>query len=173
MTLSPTSGLENRVCLVTGATSGIGYVTALELARRGATVALAARNQQRAEQCVATIRQESGNSAVDFLLADLSSQDQVRQLAKDFTSRYSHLHILVNNAGCLFWSRRERVDGLEMTLALNHLAPFLLTNLLLPTLEQSAQARIVTVASDAHSGNTIPFDDLQQNTHRYRAFRDS
>jgi NAD(P)-dependent dehydrogenase (short-subunit alcohol dehydrogenase family) len=164
------SDLENRVCLVTGATSGIGYITALELARRGATVALAARNQQRAEQSVATIRRETGNSAVDFLLADLSSQEQVRQLADAFKQRYQNLHVLVNNAGGIFWSRRESVDGLEMTLALNHLAPFLLTDLLLPTLKDSTPSRIITVASDAHSGATIHFDDLQWKTHRYQAF---
>jgi NAD(P)-dependent dehydrogenase (short-subunit alcohol dehydrogenase family) len=167
---SPGSELENRVCLVTGATSGIGYVTALELARRGATVALVARNQQRAEQRVATIRRETGNNSVGFLLADLSSQEQVRRLADDFRQRYQSLHVLVNDAGGIFWSRQETVDGLEMTIALNHLAPFLLTNLLLPTLKASTPSRIITVASDAHTGATIHFDDLQWKTHRYRSF---
>jgi NAD(P)-dependent dehydrogenase (short-subunit alcohol dehydrogenase family) len=160
----------SHICLVTGATSGIGYVTALELARTGATVALVARNQQRAEQCVATISRETGNNAVSYLLADLSSQKQVRQLADDFRQRYQNLHVLVNDAGGIFWSRQESVDGLEMTLALNHLAPFLLTNLLLPMLQASTPSRIITVASDAHSGATIHFDDLQWKTHRYRAF---
>ena len=117
---------------------------------------------ERAQDAVTRIRQETGNNSVDFLLADLSSQEQVRQLASDFTERYPNLHLLINDAGAIFWSRQETVDGLEMTLALNHLAPFLLTNLLLPTLQASAPARIITVASDAHQRTTIPFDDLQQ-----------
>ncbi|MGO8948952.1 MAG: SDR family oxidoreductase [Ktedonobacterales bacterium] len=171
MTPSPTGDLKNRICLITGATSGIGYITALELARRGATVALVARDQGRAQECITRIKQETGNSSVDYLLADLSSQEQVRRLARDFAQRYPHLNVLINDAGAVFWSRRESVDGLEMTLALNHLAPFLLTNLLLPTLETSTPARIITVASSAHQRNTIPFDDLQQRTHPYSAFR--
>jgi retinol dehydrogenase 12 len=170
MTL-PSTNVDRRICLVTGATSGIGYITALELARRGATVALVARDPGRAQECVTRIQQATGNKAVDFLLADLSSQEQVRQLAKDFARRYTQLHVLVNNAGGIFWSRQESVDGLEMTFALNHLAPFLLTNLLLPTLWASAPARVITVASDAHKGAKVPFDDPRQRTHRYRALR--
>ena len=130
--------LQNKTCLITGATSGIGYVTALEIARHGATVALVGRDRGRAQDAVTRICQETGNSGVDFLLADLSSQEQVRQLANDFTQRYPNLHILINDAGAVFWSPQETVDGLEMTFALNHLAPFLLTNLLLPTLRASA-----------------------------------
>jgi NAD(P)-dependent dehydrogenase (short-subunit alcohol dehydrogenase family) len=160
----------SHICLITGATSGIGYITAREIARTGMTLVLVGRDQERTQDCVARIRQETGNSTVDFLLADLSSQQQVRQLADTFRQRYQNLHVLVNDAGGIFWSRRETVDGLEMTFALNHLAPFLLTNLLLPTLQASTPSRIVTVASDAHSGATIHFDDLQWKTHPYRAF---
>src|SRR5215469_11144595 len=160
----------SHICLITGATSGIGYITAREIARTGMTLVLVGRDQERTQACVARIRQETGNSTVDFLLADLSSQQQVRQLADTFRQRYQNLHVLVNDAGGIFWSRRETVDGLEMTFALNHLAPFLLTNLLLPTLQASAPARIITVASDAHNRITIPFDDLQQKTHRYRSY---
>ena len=171
MTPSPSGEMKDRVCLITGATSGIGYITARELARRGATVALVARDQGRAQESVGRIRKETGNDSIDYLLADLSSQEQIRRLAGNFAQRYPHLHVLINDAGAVFWSRRETVDGLEMTLALNHLAPFLLTNLLLPSMQQSTPARIITVASAAHRGTTIPFDDLQQTTHRYRAFR--
>jgi NAD(P)-dependent dehydrogenase (short-subunit alcohol dehydrogenase family) len=160
----------SHICLVTGATSGIGYVTALELARTGATVALVGRDPKRTQDCVARIRQETGSNTVDFLVADLSSQAQVHQLADTFKQRYQNLHVLVNDAGGIFWSRQETVDGLEMTFGLNHLAPFLLTHLLLPTLQTSTPSRIITVASDAHSGATIQFDDLQWKTHRYRAF---
>ena len=171
MTPHASGELKNRICLITGATSGIGYVTARELARKGATVVLVARSESRAKESVARIQQETGNQSVDYLLADLSSQEQVRRLADAFTARYPHLHILINNAGAVFWSRQETVDGLEMTLALNHLAPFLLTNLLLPTILESTPARIITVSSTAHRGATIPFDDLQQRNHAYRAFR--
>jgi retinol dehydrogenase 12 len=159
----------SHICLITGATSGIGYITAREIARTGMTLVLVGRNRERTEDCVARIRQETG-STVDFLLADLSSQEQVHQLANDFRQRYQNLHVLVNDAGGIFWSRQQTVDGLEMTFALNHLAPFLLTNLLLPTLQASTPSRIITVASDAHSGATIHFDDLQWKTHPYRAF---
>jgi NAD(P)-dependent dehydrogenase (short-subunit alcohol dehydrogenase family) len=160
--------MSEKVCLVTGATSGIGYVTARELARRGATVALVGRDKARVEAAVARIRQETGAAAVvDYLLADLSSQAQVRQLAQEFTGHYPRLDVLVNDAGAIFTTRQETVDGLEMTFALNHLAPFLLTNLLLDTLKASAPARVVTVASDAHKGATLPFDDLQHARGRY------
>jgi NAD(P)-dependent dehydrogenase (short-subunit alcohol dehydrogenase family) len=160
----------SHICLITGATSGIGYITAREIARTGMTLVLVGRHRERTEDCVARIRQETGSSTVDFLLADLSSQEQVHQLADNFRKRYQNLHVLVNDAGGIFWSRQETVDGLEMTFALNHLAPFLLTNLLLPTLQASMPSRIITVASDAHSGATIHFDDLQWKTHPYRAF---
>lgn len=160
----------SHICLITGATSGIGYITAREIARTGATLVLVGRDRDRTQGCVARIRQETGSSNVDLLLADLSSQEQVHQLADAFRQRYQNLHVLVNDAGGIFWSRQETVDGLEMTFALNHLAPFLLTNLLLPTLQASTPARIITVASDAHSGATIHFDDLQWKNHPYRAF---
>ena len=116
------------------------------------------------------IRQQTANPSVDFLLADLSSQQEIRRLAGDFESRYSRLDVLVNNAGAIMLSRRESVDGIEMTLALNHLAYFLLTNLLLDTLKSSAPARIVNVSSNSHEGAILDFNDLQ-NRRRYRGFR--
>lgn len=163
--------MQGRICLITGATSGIGRVTAQALAQRGATVVLVARSEARAQSTRTQVVQQTGNAKVEYLLADLSVQAQVRQVAQAFKQRYTRLHVLVNDAGAMFWSRRETADGLEMTFALNHLAPFLLTNLVLDTLKTSAPARIVTVASAAHTGAQIPFDDLQQTHHRYRPLR--
>jgi len=136
--------------MITGATSGIGLVTARDLARRGATVFIVGRNPERGRQAVEAIRREVGNPAVEWLAADLSSQADVRRLAREFLARHRGLHVLVNNAGALFALRRESVDGIEMTLALNHLGPFLLTNLLMDALKAAAPARIVNVASSAH-----------------------
>jgi NAD(P)-dependent dehydrogenase (short-subunit alcohol dehydrogenase family) len=161
--------MRGRVCLITGATSGIGLVTATALARRGATVMLVARDRERGASTVAAIHQQTGSASVESLLADLSSPEQVRRLAAEAVARHSRLDVLINNAGAVFMRRRETVDGLEMTFALNHLAPFLLTNLLLDTLKANAPARVVTVASMAHRGVTIPFDDLQ-HTRSYSAF---
>ena len=162
--------MNGKTCLITGATSGIGLVTAQALATQGARVVIAGRNEQRARETVAAIQRASGNQQVSYLLADLSLQAQVRHLAGEFLAAHDRLDVLVNNAGAMFWRRHETADGLEMTFAVNHLAPFLLTNLLLDRLKSSAPARIVTVASMAHLGARLNFDDLQQRTHRYRAF---
>lgn len=154
--------MDGKICLVTGATAGIGLVTARELARRGATVVLVGRNAERGAQVAQAIIQETGNPSVEFLAADLSSQAQVRDLARRFLARHSRLHVLVNNAGALYAVRQESVDGIEMTLALNHLGPFLLTSLLLDALKAGAPARIVNVASVAHEDvDAFDFDDPQ------------
>jgi NAD(P)-dependent dehydrogenase (short-subunit alcohol dehydrogenase family) len=144
------NNLEGKVCLVTGATSGIGKVTALELARQGATVVITARSQARGEAVQRELQQLGGNAAIDLLIADFSSLQAVRELVVQFKARYDHLHVLVNNAGAFFMSRKAGPDGFEMTFTVNYLAPFLLTNLLLDTLKASAPARIVNVSSDAH-----------------------
>ena len=162
--------MRGRICLITGATSGIGLVTARELAACGATVAMVGRNETKTRAAVEAIRQQTGNAEVDYLLADLSSQAAVRGVADAFQRRYGALHVLVNNAGAVFMRRQETADGLELTFALNHLAPFLLTNLLLDTLRANTPARVVTVGSMAHRGAHIPFDDLQQTKGRYSAF---
>ena len=162
--------MRGRICLITGATSGIGLVTARELAARGATVAIVGRNETKTRATVEAIRQQTGNAEVDYLLADLSSQAAVRGVADAFQRRYGALHVLVNNAGAVFMRRQVTADGLELTFALNHLAPFLLTNLLLDTLRANTPARVVTVGSMAHRGAHIPFDDLQQTKGRYSAF---
>jgi NAD(P)-dependent dehydrogenase (short-subunit alcohol dehydrogenase family) len=153
--------MQGRICLITGGTNGIGKSTAQGLARLGATVVIVGRDAQKTSRVVAEIRSATGNPNVDSLLADLSSQQAIHHLASDFKRKYAQLHVLLNNAGGTFTARQLSVDGIEMTLALNHLAYFLLTNLLLDTLKTSAPARIINVSSDAHSGGKIDFDNLQ------------
>jgi len=150
--MSTTNHLHGKVCLVTGSTSGVGKVVALELARMGAGVVVVARDGERGEAAMSEIRAASGSRSVDLLLADLSSPSQVRRLAQQFRERYGQLHVLINNAGTIFPSRATTDEGLETTFAVNHLAPFLLTNLLLDRLTASAPARIVNLASAAHHG---------------------
>lgn len=148
--------------MVTGSTSGIGAATSLVLAQQGATMIVVGRNRKRSEQTVNKIKATTGNSLVDYLLADLSSQKDIHQLSKQFKSRYRRLDVLINNAGAKFVSHHVTVDGYEMTFALNHLAYFLLTNLLLDLVKESGEARIISVSSGAHGGCPgINFDDLQ------------
>jgi len=162
--------MEGKVCLVTGGTGGIGLVTAGEMARRGASVVLVGRSRARCEAAAEGIRARAGQATVDWIAADLSAQAEVRLLAEAFRRRYDRLDVLVNNAGALYLDRRESVDGIEMTLALNHLAPFLLTSLLLDLLRASAPSRVVVVSSEAHRVAPLDFEDLQART-RYRGFR--
>jgi retinol dehydrogenase 12 len=153
--------MSGRTCLVTGATSGIGKETALRLAMLGATVIVVARDAARGEAAGEDIRQRVPAARVDALAADLSDLAQVRRLAGEVLARYDRLDVLVNNAGVITTSRQLTADGLEATFATNHLAPFLLTNLLRGLLERSAPARVVTVASAAHKQvRAIPWDDL-------------
>jgi NAD(P)-dependent dehydrogenase (short-subunit alcohol dehydrogenase family) len=164
------TSMQGKICMVTGATSGIGKETALGLAQMGATVVLVGRDHARGEAAQSEIKTKSGNNAVDLLLADLSSQESIRQLAESFLQKYTQLHVLINNAGVFMLTRRETVDGLETTFAVNQLAPFLLTNLLLDVLKASAPARIVNVSSDAHEAGYIKMDDLQAEK-QYRFMR--
>lgn len=166
---SATWSLERKTCLVTGATSGIGKETAVGLARLGSRVLIAGRDARKAEATRADIVRKSGNKRIGVLLADLSSLAEVRKLADSLLSTTPELHVLVNNAGVLHTEREVTVDGYEATFAVNHLAGFLLTNLLLDHLKQSAPARIVNVASDAHRFGAIDWDDLQSE----RAYRGS
>lgn len=153
--------MKGKICMVTGATSGIGEVTARVLAEKGASVVVVSRKREKCERVRDEIRQKSGNPQVDYLVADLSSQAEIRKLAEDFNNRYPRLDVLVNNAGGFFFRWQESVDGIEMTFALNHLNYFLLTNLLLDTIKASAPARVVNVASGSHLGSKIDFDDLE------------
>jgi NAD(P)-dependent dehydrogenase (short-subunit alcohol dehydrogenase family) len=153
--------MRGRVCLVTGATSGIGRATAHALATKGASVVLVGRDPQKGEATVREIREASANGEVELLRADLSSQASIRELADRFLAEHDRLHVFVNCAGAFFRDRRVTIDGLEMTFALNHLAYFLLTTLLLDLLQGSAPARVVNVTSGAQSMGRIDFEDLQ------------
>jgi NAD(P)-dependent dehydrogenase (short-subunit alcohol dehydrogenase family) len=152
--------LEGKRMLVTGATSGMGKVTALRLAQQGASVVLVGRNPDKTEATAQEIRRQAPQGEVQCLVADLTSLAQVRALAQAYQSAYPRLDVLINNAGGMFARRQLSADGLEMTFALNVFAPFLLTQLLLDTLKASAPARIITVASATHMGKQVPFDDL-------------
>ncbi len=167
---APEQTLSGKVCLLTGATSGIGEVTARELARLGATLVVSGRHPEKTGALVQRLQQETGNQRVEGMLADLSSQAEVRRLAQEFRDRHHRLDILINNAGAMFMQRQESVDGIELTFALNHLAYFLLTNLLLDRLVTAGSARIINVSSDAHRGLEMDFDDLQ-GRRNYRGFR--
>lgn len=153
--------MAGKVCMITGANSGVGRATALELARLGATVVMVCRNRAKAEPVLEEIRRTTGNNSVELFIADLSSQQSIRTLVEAFRQRYDRLHVLLNNAGAIFLGRGETVDGLETTFALNHLGYFLLTNLLLDILKASSPARVINVSSGAHAVGTIDFDDLQ------------
>jgi len=152
--------MTGKICLVTGATAGIGKVTATELAAQGAELIITGRNQEKTENTVKQIKSKTGNDAVQYLLADFSDLQQVRELAAAFKESYARLDVLINNAGAFFNTRQETPYGVEMTFLVNHLAPFLLTTLLLDTLQTSSSARIVTVSSDAHRQDKMNFDDL-------------
>lgn len=167
--------MQGKTVMVTGANAGIGKITAQELARMGAHVVMVARSRERGETALAEIKTATGSSQIDLLLADLSSQESIRQLANDFKARYNKLDVLVNNAGAIFLQRQESVDGLEMTFALNHLGYFLLTNQLLDVIKASTPARIVNVSSQAHYRAKLNFDDLQNKTsyHGYQAYSQS
>jgi retinol dehydrogenase-14 len=153
--------MAGKHVLVTGGTAGIGKATAVGLATLGARVAITGRDRVRAEAAAADIRATSGNPAADVFTADMSSQAEVRRLAGAILHAYPRLDVLVNNVGGFWAHRHVTADGLEHTFAVNHLGPFLLTNLLLDRLKASAPARVVTVSSAAHANGRIDFDDLQ------------
>jgi NAD(P)-dependent dehydrogenase (short-subunit alcohol dehydrogenase family) len=148
-----------KTCLVTGANSGIGKEIARGLAAEGARVLMVARSPERGEAARAEVAESTDNDFVELLLCDLSSQRQVRRLADEVLDRCGELHVLVNNAGLTLGERTLTEDGIEATFAINHLAPFLLTEFLRERLVASAPARVVTVASDAHRGSKIDFED--------------
>ncbi len=164
-----TGGMEGKIVLITGGTSGIGKAAATALAAMGAEVVVTGRNRARGEAALGEIRRTSGSEKVSLMLADLAVQAEVRKLADNFRERHDRLDVLVNNAGLIQSRRKETPDGIELTLAVNHLAPFLLTNLLLDLLEKSAPSRVITVSSEARRHAEIDFDDLQSER-RYRAF---
>src|SRR5215210_6725935 len=154
-------GMAEKICLITGATSGIGRATAMGLANMGASVVMVGRDRGRGEAVMAEIKEKNGNASVALMLADLSSQQEIRRLSDEFKEADPRLDVLINNAGVIRSERITTQDGLETTFAVNHLAYSLLTKLLLDVLEASAPSRIVNVASGDHTNGTIDFDDLQ------------
>lgn len=152
--------MKGKIVLITGGTSGIGKETAQGLAMLGATVVITTRDAQRGEQTRQELIQATKNTNIDVLFCDLASFSSIRDCCREFLKRYPVLHVLINNAGIMEYHRRESKDGIENTFAVNYLAPFLMTNMLLDVLKKSAPARIINLTSGLHSG-TIHFDDLE------------
>ena len=173
--------IEGKTCLITGSTSGIGKEIAMGLAKMKANVILVGRNKTKCQATLEEIRRNvsiinTNKNQVSYLLADLSSQASIRQLANEFLETYESLDILVNNAGVFLSKRITTVDGIEYTFAVNHLAPFLLTSLLFERIKASSPSRIITTSSVAHRGAYINFDNLQFERGRYNgveAYRQS
>lgn len=153
--------MKGKVCLVTGSNSGIGKETALRLARLGAHVIMVCRNEAKGKEARDEIISLTKNNSIDLLIADLSSQKDIRRLAEEVKAKYNRLDILINNAGLMLTERSETEDGIETTFAVNHLAYFLLTNLLLNLIKSSTPARIINVSSDLHYNGNINFSDLE------------
>ena len=167
--------MNGKVCLVTGATDGIGKVSARVLAELGAKVIIVGRNPEKSAIVLAELRSISGNENIDLLMADLAVMQEVRDLAEQVISRYDRIDVLLNNAGGYFTKHEITSDGLEMTFALNHMSYFLLTNKLMELLKYSAPARIVNVSSDAHYGVDIEFENLngEQEYKAWKAYQKS
>jgi NAD(P)-dependent dehydrogenase (short-subunit alcohol dehydrogenase family) len=165
-----TADLSGKTCIVTGASNGIGKVTAGALAAMGARVVMVCRDAGRAQAARAEIARDAASDDIDVLIADLSSQEQIRSLAAQINGRYEKIDVLVNNAGAINTVRTTTVDGIETTFAVNHLAYFTLTNFLLDRIRASGAGRVVNVSSGAHVGARMDFDDLQ-GARRYGAMR--
>src|SRR5919197_3124355 len=167
--------IEGKTCLITGGTSGIGKQIAIGLAKLKANVVLVGRNKARCEATLEEIRRnvstDSNKNRISYLLADLSSQASIHQLANEFLATHESLDVLVNNAGVFLHKRFTTVDGIEYTFAVNHLAPFLVTNLLFEVIKASSPSRIITTSSVAHRGAHINFDDLQFERRHYNGLK--
>jgi NAD(P)-dependent dehydrogenase (short-subunit alcohol dehydrogenase family) len=161
--------MGGKTVLITGGTSGIGKAMAVAMTAMGANVVVVGRNPARGKAAVEEIKARSHSESVELMLADLSVQSEVRRLAEEFLERYDRLDVLANNAGLVQSKRTETPDGIETTLAINHLAPFLLTNLLIERLEQSAPSRVITVSSEAQRWGNVDFEDMQSRR-KYRGF---
>jgi len=156
-----TDTMEGRTVMITGANTGIGLATAHQLALMGAKIVFVGRDEQGLKDAMRDVMLSTGNEDMDFLVADLSSMSQVRRLAREILDRYDRLDVLINNAGVITKHREVTVDGFERDLAVNHLAPFLLTNMLLDLMVASGHSRIVNLSSSAHRFSRLDFDDLQ------------
>ncbi|MEN7551228.1 SDR family oxidoreductase [Rapidithrix thailandica] len=167
--------MKGKICVVTGATSGIGYETALEVARQGAKVFILCRNEQKGTEAVAKIAAETGNQDLEVLLVDLSSQKSIRKVADQLHNKVDKIDVLVNNAGTWVSNLTLTEDQVEMQFAVNHLAYFLMTHLLLPLLAKAEQGRVVCVSSDSHFHSKMHFDDLNltKKYHGLRAYAQS
>ncbi len=162
--------MKDRVCIISGANSGIGRVTARELAARGATVVMICRNREKGEKAAAEIRKSTGNDSVHLFVCDMSSQQEILETVKSIERQFDSIHVLVNNAGGLVPHRELTVDGIERTFATNHLGYFILTNLFLARLSQSAPSRIINVSSSVHNYAKLDFGNLQ-GERKYRQFQ--
>jgi len=169
--VNKTISMEDKICMITGANSGIGKATVLGLAEIGAKIVMVCRNKERGETAQQEIIEKTGNKNVDLLICDLSSQEQIHKLVSEFKQKYQNLHVLINNAGIVLSKRQLSVDGIEMNFAVNYLAPFLLTNLLIDVLKNSAPSRIINVSSGVHKRASMDFDDLQGENKKYGAFK--
>jgi NAD(P)-dependent dehydrogenase (short-subunit alcohol dehydrogenase family) len=162
--------MNGKTVLITGASAGVGLHSAIGLAKLGAEVVMVGRDERRTAQAVALVKSQTGNQSISYLLADLSSLKDIRKLAGEFKDKYKKLDVLLNNAGAIFLTRKVSVDGYEISLALNHLNYFLLTNLLLDMIKAGPSGRIVSVSSRAHYRGHVNFDDLQSQ-HGYNGMR--
>lgn len=166
----PQVDMPGKTCVITGANSGIGREAALGLARMGARVVMVCRNKQKGEAAAEEIRRAANSAEVDLLIADMSSQASVRALAEQIKQRYPRLDVLINNAGGAVVQRKLSADGIEMTVAQNHLGSALLTFELLDLLKASAPSRIINVSSQAHQTRNVDLNDLQFERRQYRSF---
>jgi retinol dehydrogenase-12/retinol dehydrogenase-13 len=164
-----------KIILITGGTSGIGKETVKGLALTGATVIFTARDSRKGEETKREISTETNNSNVEYLMCDLASLSSIRACAREFSEQWDRLDVLIHNAGVLPQKRQESKDGIELNFAVNFLAPFLLTSLLLPLLKQSAPSRVINVSSSMHREGTIDFNDLQskKSFDKYKAYAQS
>ncbi len=149
-----------KTALITGATAGIGKVTAVTLAKQNYQVVIVGRNKEKTIACVEEIKKETANPNIHYLLGDLSVMEDARRIAKEFDANYTDLHLLINNAGCVYYKRQETEEGYEKTLATNHLSHFIITNMLLDKIKKSSPARIVNVSSDSHLGGRWNPEDI-------------
>ena len=163
--------MEGKNCLITGANSGIGKATAIGLAKEGATIIMVCRDKERGEKAKKEIVELTNNKNVALFLCDLSSQEDIRKFVSEFKGKYQSLHVLINNAGVMISKRIISDEGFEMNFAVNHLGPFLLTNLLLDILKKSAPARIINVSSGLHKRGKIDFGDLQSENKKTGLFK--
>ena len=166
---------NQKLILVTGGTSGIGKETIKKLALTGATVIFTARDVEKGEETKKEIIKETGNNNIDYLICDLASFISIRECAEEFIKRYQRLDVLINNAGVLSQEKQGSTDGIELNFAVNYLAPFLLTNLLLPLLKRNVPSRVINVSSSMHKEGEINFEDLEskKSFDKYKAYAQS